>query len=97
MAITFKAEEIFEALRRADLDEEAISKVMGALIAVKYANPRLGGRPPEDDSQRLTIMTALVVAGASRWQAAGIVTQNLPETAREAARKRVYRKFGAPR
>jgi len=38
-------------------------------------------------------MAALVQAGVTRWQAAGIVTAELPESARETARKRVYRKF----
>ena len=87
-------EEILEALRRADLDQETVVKVGGGLLAVRHEKRRLGGRPPEDDSQRLALMAALVQVGVTRWQAAGIVTAELPEPARGTAKKRVYGKFG---
>jgi hypothetical protein len=89
-------EEIFEALRRAGLDQEMTIRVSGALLGIwkeKQQQRPLGGRPPEDDSQRLALMAALVQGGVSRLKAAAIVTADLLEPARETVRRRVYRKF----
>lgn len=80
-------------MRRAGLDEETVILVLGKLLSVRHEGRKLGGRPPEDDSQRLALMKAMVKAGVTRWKASDAVTSGLPEPLRTTARKRVYRKF----
>jgi hypothetical protein len=89
----FTIEEIQEALKRAGLDRVAMSKVIGGLFDLKRENRNVGGRPPEDDSQRLETMAILVLTGETQWGAAGYATEDLQEPARTTARKRINAKF----
>lgn len=79
-------------MRRVGLDEETIIRVLGTLLAVRHEGKNVGGRPLDDDGQRIAYTRTLMQAGLKRWPAAGIATADLPEPARTAARKRINRK-----
>lgn len=88
--ITF--EHVREALRRAGVDEEMAIKVLGELLTVRHEGKNVGGRPLDDDEQRIAHTRALMRAGIKRWPAAGIATADLSEPAKTTARKRINRK-----
>jgi hypothetical protein len=79
-------------MKRSGIDEVTIIKVLGTLLSVRHEGKNAGGRPLEEDEERIARVKALMEAGVKRWRAAGIVTSDLPEPARSTARKRINRK-----
>lgn len=79
-------------MRRAGLDEETSIRVLGTLLAVRHEGRNLGGRPPEDDSQRIARVKALMDAGVTRLKAADVAVADLSEPLRSQVKRRIYRK-----
>lgn len=88
----YTSEQFREAMRRSGLKETTIIKVLGTLLAVRHEGRNLGGRPREDDSQRIAFMKVVMEAGVSRWKASDVATADLPEPLRTTVRRRIYDK-----
>ena len=85
-------EQFREALRRSGLDEETIIKVLGTLLSVRHEGMNVGGRPPEDDGQRVARVRAMMEAGLTRLKASEVAVADLSEPLKSQVKRRIYRK-----
>jgi hypothetical protein len=69
---------------------------LGELLAVRHEGRNVGGRRPEEDSQRIALVRTMMEAGVKRWRAAGAAVADLPEPLRTTVRKRIYGKAKLP-
>jgi hypothetical protein len=73
--------------------QEFARKLFEHLAGSRNRTGRPLGRPPEKDEKELLAIARLVRKGNNPHAAARQVTAKLPESKREAARQRLYRKF----